>query len=149
MSCQHPGEVRHSDCGLPVRVKGQGSVWQPNEDSRAVDSASPSWECLQRPVDVDVNRPPCDALLRWRTVVVCYCTANADRLPGSLIIESCRNSAMSGRVPDLLQAAQQVLRYDVAEVRPVSLRDIRLAERERDRDARQLQQQVRAQQIGP
>ena len=36
----------------------------------------------------------------------------------------------------------QVLRFDVVEVRPVSLRDIRLAERERDRDARQLQQQA-------
>ena len=42
-----------------------------------------------------------------------------------------------------LNRAQQVLRYDVAEVRPVSLRDIRLAEREQDRDARQLQQQAR------
>lgn len=42
------------------------------------------------------------------------------------------------------QGHAQVLRYDVAEVRPVSLRDIRLAERERDRDARQLQQQVLA-----
>lgn len=31
----------------------------------------------------------------------------------------------------------------MVEVRPVSLRDIRLAERERDRDARQLQQQAR------
>ena len=107
-----------------------------------MDSASPSWES-----------PATAYACRCKLLAVRSVPALAPHLRFAVARQTptrsttalhhfAKNSAATRRVPDLLQAVRQVLRYDVAEVRPVSLRDIRLAERERDRDARQLQQQA-------